>query len=97
MSVDPRHDAAFDTRDVSPEILSAIEPEVTTRIRIEHSKTIKEGWGYSTTVEATFRGESVEADAAAVARLGGLLETVWVIAERERDIRNERAHQEVRP
>lgn len=78
------------TRDHYPAILSATEPEPRTRVRIEHSRTIKEGWGYSTTVEVTFDGETVEGDAAVVARIGGLLEITRVIAEQERDARNER-------
>lgn len=31
--------------------LEAIAPQPTLRIRVEHSRTVKDGWSYSTTVE----------------------------------------------
>lgn len=87
----PRYDAdAATTRDAWPAILSATEPEVRTRIRIEHSRTIKEGWSYASTVEVIYDGSD---DEDARDRLRQLLEMAALLGEAERDIRQARDEQ----
>lgn len=71
--------------------LEAIAPQPTLRIRVEHSRTVKDGWSYSTTVELDgvdaydprWVNEALDliSDTASEARKLG---------EIERDIRNER-------
>ena len=67
-------------------------PEPRTRIRIEHTKTIKEGWGYETTVEVEWFGEGSEAEDAALLRLETLLECAEHTAIAVRDRRNAEEH-----
>lgn len=56
----------------------------TVRMRIEHSRTIKDGWGYSTTVEITSVGELDPLT------MQALLVRVRLLGEEERDERNRR-------
>lgn len=71
--------------------LEAIAPQPTLRIRVEHSRTIKDGWGYSTTVEVDGIDESNASRVAeAIRRIAITLEEVRVLGEHERDIRNQR-------
>lgn len=72
------------TREHYPAILSATEPEPRTRIRIEHARTQRDGWGYSTTVEVTYDGTD---DSAALDRLDELLMHARALGEHERDAR----------
>lgn len=64
-----------------PETITA--PSPTIRVRIEHSRTIKDGWGYSSTVEMT--SETPDMD-----EMRALLAEVRQAGENERDIRNAR-------
>jgi hypothetical protein len=73
-----------------PTVLSEIIPETKTRIRVNHSRTQRDGWGYETTVEIEYAGDEPGDEAAALARLGGLLIQARILAENERDARNER-------
>lgn len=71
--------------------LEAIAPQPTLRIRVEHSRTIKDGWNYSTTVEM----DGIEASdpvrvAEAISRLSRTLEAARLVGELERDLRNQR-------
>lgn len=70
--------------------LEAIAPQPTLRIRVEHSRTIKDGWGYSTTVEI----DGVDATWEEIPSWGGLLRAALLevreVGENERDIRNQR-------
>lgn len=81
--------ATPDTREHYLTTLEAVAPQPTLRIRIEHSRTIKEGWGYSTTVElsgvpATDKGITEAHDILAE----GLDRAQW-LGEIERDVRNQ--------
>ena len=75
------------TRDAYPALLAATEPEVRTRIRIEHSRTIKEGWGYETTVEIEFTDGDNQA---AYGLMGSLLSLARELGETERNARQRR-------
>lgn len=66
-------------------------PQPTLRIRVEHSRTQRDGWGYSTTVEM----DDIEASnpvrvAEAISRLSRTLEAARLVGELERDVRNQR-------
>lgn len=66
--------------------IEATAPQPTLRIRVEHSRTIKDGWSYSTTVEVD---DAQDLDKA----LGMITEAmvrVRKIAEMERNVRDER-------
>jgi hypothetical protein len=68
-------------------VIQRAEPEIRGRIRINHSRTIKEGWGFESTVEVEFAGglsPAVEAEVEA------LLCTARSLGEIERDARNQR-------
>lgn len=67
---------------------TAAAPAVTTRIRVNHSRTIKEGWGYETTVEVAWAGDGPGVDVDALARLDLMLARARTIGELERDARN---------
>jgi hypothetical protein len=68
------------------------ENEPRTRMRINHTRTIKNGWDYESTVEIEYPGYD---DAAHLVRLADLLDQVREVAERERDARNR--HDAARP
>ncbi|MGE0541258.1 MAG: hypothetical protein AB7R89_13880 [Dehalococcoidia bacterium] len=55
------------------------------RVRIEHSRTQRDGWGYSTTVEVTSDSLDDFTD-----MMPDLLTDTRLMAENERDIRNRR-------
>lgn len=78
--------------DTPPPTMRAEERQSLTRIRIEHSHTIKNGWGYSTTVEIQYPSSSDlinrTEDLDGMSRLASLLADARLIAEEERDIRN---------
>jgi hypothetical protein len=57
----------------------------TVRVRIEHSRTIKDGWSYSTTVEMTSDSLNDFTDL-----MPDLLTDARLMAEEERDARNRR-------
>jgi hypothetical protein len=54
-----------------------------TRVRINHSRTIKEGWGHETTVEVEWLGDGEEVDFAAEERIAHLLNLADEIARAE--------------
>lgn len=85
MSAMPRYDAGDATGDAWPAILSVTEPEVRTRIRIAHTRTQRDGWGYETTVEVEYAGTD---DTEARERLDWLLLTAELLGRREADERN---------
>ena len=71
--------------------LEVIPPQPKLRIRIEHSRTIKDGWSYSTTVEM----DGIDATSWRLMQEGasiveGMLMEVRRIGELERDTRNQR-------
>ena len=76
-----------------PEIqtLDATTPQPTLRIRVEHSRTIKDGWGYSTTVEmdGIDAGDRQRIDKG-LELISDTLVKARKLAEFERDIRNHR-------
>lgn len=92
--VSPTIAAADTLRVVDPPVvqtLEAIAPQPTLRIRIEHSRTIKDGWSYSTTIEI----DGVDATSYQQIREARELLTATLIdvrmrGEQERDLRNER-------
>lgn len=90
MSAMPRYDAGAATGDAWPAILSVTEPEVRTRIRIAHTRTIEAGWDYETTVEVEYAGLD---DEDARGRLRRLLDMAALLGEAERDIRQARDEQ----
>ena len=61
------------------------ETTPTVRVRIEHSRTIKDGWSYSTTVEVTSDSLDDFTD-----MMPDLLTDARLMAENERDVRNRR-------
>jgi hypothetical protein len=68
-------------------VIQRAELEIRGRIRINHSRTIKEGWNFESTVEVEFAGglsPAVEAEVEA------LLWTTRALGEAERDARNQR-------
>jgi hypothetical protein len=69
-------------------VLASTEPQPRTRVRVEHSRTQRDGWGYSTTVEVEYPGTNVRTDADALIRLEELLGQARIIGQRERDARN---------
>ena len=69
-------------------ITIASAPQPRARVRIEHRKTLKEGWGYETTVELEWFGAGVLDDANAIARLCDLMNEAREAAKQERDRRN---------
>lgn len=72
-----------------PAVLTAAEPEPRTRIRVNHSRTQREGWQYESTVEIEYRGDgSDDDDARRLIRLAELLKAARGLGERERDARN---------
>lgn len=80
--------------DTREHYLEAIAPQPTLRIRVEHSRTIKDGWSYSTTVEIdgvaapeSFTDLAVD-DAVNVLRYA--LREARDLGEQERDARNQR-------
>ncbi|MFT4039693.1 MAG: hypothetical protein QM692_16045 [Thermomicrobiales bacterium] len=82
--------ATPDTREHYLTTLEATAPQPTLRIRIEHSRTIKDGWSYSTTVELS-GVDATEAGMVAAHDIlvDGLDRARW-IGEIERDQRNVR-------
>ena len=66
------------------ESVTSITAEDRVRVRIEHSKTQRDGWGYLSTVEVTQTGP-IDMD-----ELRALLAEVRFLGESERDIRNAR-------
>lgn len=63
------------------------------RVRIAHSRTIKEGWGYETSVEVTQTRDD-ELTAELERELEELLLMARILGERERDVRNARDKKE---
>lgn len=63
------------------------------RVRIAHSKTIKEGWGYETSVEVTQTRDD-ELTSELERELEELLFMARVLGERERQVRNSRDKKE---
>ncbi|MCA9876796.1 MAG: hypothetical protein KC442_03410 [Thermomicrobiales bacterium] len=70
--------------------LEATAPQPTLRIRIEHSRTIKEGWSYSTTVEIDGVDVSDDSYNNAIDILDVALLESRLLGERERNTRNQR-------
>lgn len=71
-------------------ILEPIQAETgvrRTRVRINHSRTIKEGWGHETTVEVEWSGDGVEDDAEAMDRLHDLLSQADGLGRKETAMR----------
>lgn len=73
--------------------LEAAAPQPALRIRVEHSRTQRDGWGYSTTVEM----DGIDATNwrhinEAVSAIESVLHDARRLGERERDVRNERDH-----
>lgn len=68
-----------------PETTVATAPSTSVRVRIEHSRTQRDGWGYSSTVEVTEHDGPIEMET-----LQSLLAQVRFIGESERDERNRR-------
>lgn len=62
-------------------------PQPRTRVRISHTRTLKGGWGYESTVETEW--DSEVADSAALARIEQLLLDVDRIGRAETLRRNE--------
>lgn len=63
------------------------------RVRIAHTKTIKNGWDYESSVEITQTRDD-ELSFALERQLEELLVLARVLGERERNIRNQRDHKE---
>lgn len=71
-------------------ILTSTIPETRTRIRVNHSRTQRDGWQYETTVEVEFGGDEVGTDSNALERLAGLTQLAREIGEEECRARNAR-------
>lgn len=69
---------------------TATIPETRTRIRVNHSRTQRDGWSYETTVEVEFGGDGVEEGVAAVSRLDALIHLARNVGEDECRTRNAR-------
>lgn len=70
--------------------LEASAPQPTLRIRVEHSRTIKDGWGYSTTVELDGIDTNDTPYNNAINILDAALLETRLLGERERNERNQR-------
>lgn len=77
--------------------LEVVAPQPTLRIRVEHSRTVKDGWSYSTTVEldgVNVGGPGYAFDDIAVEDAVSLLRAALLqvrdLGEQERDARNQR-------
>lgn len=92
MTVPDLHRLPVATRTEMPvTTLDAIAPQPTLRIRVEHSRTQRDGWGYSTTVEM----DGIDASDYrriddATAWIANVLEDARKLGEHERDERNQR-------
>lgn len=65
----------------------------TVRVRIAHTRTIKDGWGYESSVEVTMPGADAdhpETELLLQETLERLLTIARAHGERERDVRNQR-------
>ena len=76
------------------ELLDTVELPPTLRIRIEHSRTIKDGWSYATSVtldgvEITDAFADVDIEGAGSVLTLALLKA-RTLGEQERDLRNQR-------
>lgn len=80
--------ATPDTREHYLTTLEAVAPQPTLRIRIEHSRTIKDGWSYSTTVELSDIPATEEEYWRAHGVIDDALLRVRLLGEMERDARN---------
>lgn len=76
--------------DAPTQTLESLAPQPTLRIRVEHSRTIKDGWSYSTTVELDGVEVGAGKESRALYLLEFLLKEVRQLGENERDERNQR-------
>jgi len=76
---------------MSTATLEAVAPQPTLRIRVEHSRTQRDGWGYSTTVEL----DGIDASSRqhikdAADEIAYALKEARLLGESERNFRNQR-------